>query len=81
MTVTWGVVPYEPGIQIRVSRTKVHEIVFYEIFNSYTWIIGVWGLVLVCIIQSTFWNLAIKKTPLCSHKFLAKNSRDVILLI
>lgn len=45
------------GIQIRVSTVEVQGIVFYKIFNSYRRIIVIWVLVLLCPLQSTFWNL------------------------
>lgn len=80
MTTTWGVAPYvqilrsNPCIQIRVSRTEVQGIVFYKIFNSYSWTIVVWERVLVCPLQSTFWNLANDWTLLSSHKIHAKKN-------
>lgn len=37
----------DQGIQIRVSRTEVHGMVFYKIFSSYAWIIVVWEIVIL----------------------------------
>lgn len=49
------------GIQIGVSKIKVHGTVRYKIFNSYGRVIVVWVLVLLYPLQSTFWNLANKE--------------------